>query len=490
MLASPLPAADLTNVRVALAPTEEGFALDVSGGSLLGAFDGELAVVLPQTGPTRLDIDRLRVYRTTVTGALTLGEGGVAGNLALNGGGLDGRVSIAPGMGDAQLFDADLTANNARFDGDTKIVIGRADIDASGRFGGGNTTVTASVNGSGLRYGALSIASFNADADIDNGRGKVTAAIAGRRRDRFALKLAGGFTPERITAIAQGQYAGRDITMPRRAVLTSLDGGGYRIAPTQIGYAGGYTIVEGRVGGGSTAIEAKLARMPLRLADIAGAELGLGGRLSGILQYNQRGDRVPVGNARVRIDDFTRSGLVLSSRPIDVYVVADLRPDRLVAGARLRDDASELGRFDARITGLPRAGELGTRLGRGRLNASLRYEGAAESLWRLAAIETFDLTGPMRVEARATGTLDNPRISGNLASDDLRLQSAVSGDRHRRRDRTRSVRRVAAGDHAVRRDDGARRHDQRQRHRGPCPDRRRGAGRVSICVPRPRMRGC
>ncbi|MDY7099452.1 MAG: translocation/assembly module TamB domain-containing protein, partial [Pseudomonadota bacterium] len=55
------------------------------------------------------------------------------------------------------------------------------------------------------------------------------------------------------------------------------------------------------------------------------------------------------------------------------------------------------------------------------------YDGPAQSLWRLAAIETFDLTGPIKVSARATGTLNNPNIKGQLASDDLRLQSAVSG---------------------------------------------------------------
>jgi len=429
VLASPLPAADLRDVRVGLAPSEEGFAIDVSGGSLLGPFEGELGLDLPGgDAPTRVDVNRLRVYRTNVTGALTLGERGIEGDLALSGGGLDGTVSIMPGPGDAQRFDADLRARNASFGGETVIALGRADIDASGTFGGpGGFDVDASVDGSGLQYGTLSIANFNAEAEIVDGKGNLTAAIAGRRQDRFSLKLASDFSQERISFIAQGEYAGRDITMPRRAVLTPLEDGGYRLAPTQIGYAGGFTILDGRIGGGNTAVEAKLARMPLRLADIAGSELGLGGRLSGIIEWNQRGEAAPVGNARIRIDDFTRSGLVLSSRPIDVYAVADLRADRLVAGARLRDGEEELGRFDARITGMSRAGSLASRLGQGRLRATLRYDGAAESLWRLAAVEVFDLTGPLSVEARATGTLDDPRIVGNLASDDLRLQSALSG---------------------------------------------------------------
>ncbi|MGB7370514.1 translocation/assembly module TamB domain-containing protein [Erythrobacter sp.] len=429
VLADPLPAAGLADVRVGISPSEDGFALDVSGGSLLGPFDGELGLALPGGGaPTRIDIDRLRVYRTNVTGALTLGDGGISGDLALAGGGLDGTVSILPGPGDAQRFDADIRARNARFGGETEIALRRADIDASGTFGGARgLTVDASIEGGGLQYGGLSIANFAADAAIEDGRGNVTGAIAGRRQDRFSLKFDGNFAPDRIALIAQGEYAGRAISMPRRAVLTPLDNGGYRLARTQVGYAGGFTIMEGRIGGGVTAVEAKLSQMPLRLIDIAGSELGLGGRLSGVIEWNQRENAPATGNARVRIDDFTRSGLVLSSRPIDVYAVADLRPERLVAGARLLDGEAALGRFDARITGLQRNGGLATRLGNGRLAANLRYNGAADALWRLVAVEAFDLTGPIRVEARARGTLNNPRITGNLASDDLRLQSAISG---------------------------------------------------------------
>ncbi len=64
---------------------------------------------------------------------------------------------------------------------------------------------------------------------------------------------------------------------------------------------------------------------------------------------------------------------------------------------------------------------------RGRLDGTFAYDGPAQSLWRLAAIETFDLTGPLKAEARATGTLAEPRLSGTLASDNLRLQSSISG---------------------------------------------------------------
>ncbi|MCK0129054.1 translocation/assembly module TamB domain-containing protein [Erythrobacter sp. F6033] len=427
ILADPYPAAGLADVRLAIAPSDNGFAIDTSGGSLLGPFDGALELVLPANGATQIAIERLQVYRTNVTGDLSLADAGVSGNLALSGGGLDGTVALAPAAGGAQGFDLDLTARQARFGGDTPISLTNADIDASGTFGGGASRILADVRGSGFAYGALSIAEFAANAEVVDGRGDVKASIAGRRSDRFSLKFDGDVTPERIAVLARGEYGGRPITMPRRAVLSAQSDGGWSLAPTQIGFARGYAIVEGELGGGETSLKAQLSQMPLRLADLIGSELGLGGRLSGIVNWNQSGNAAPTASARVRIDDFTRSGLILSSTPMDVLAVADLTGSSLVVGARLREDGNRLGRLDARVTSLSGGSDLARRIMNGRLDASFAYDGAASSLWRLAAIETFDLTGPISVNAKAVGTLNNPRITGNLASDDLRLQSAISG---------------------------------------------------------------
>lgn len=427
VLADPLPAAGLRDVRLAIAPSGDGFAVETSGQSMLGPFDGDLEVVIPGEGPTRIAIKRLEVYRTNVIGGLTLGENGVAGNLALEGGGLDGMIGIAPEANGALGFDVDLTARQARFGGETPIAIAYADIDASGSFLEGSSRIVANVRGSGLEYGALDIAHFAAQARIVDGRGDVTASIAGRRSDRFELKLDGDIAPGRIALLARGEFAGRAITMPRRAVLTALEDGGWRLAPTQIGFARGFAILEGTLGGERTAIEAKLSRMPLRLADLIGSELGFGGRISGVVNYDQTGSRPPTANARIRIDDFTRSGLVLSSKPIDVLAVADLSPERLLVGARIRDDGKPLGRLDARISNLGGGSDLARRIMRGRLDAKFAFDGGASALWRLLALDAFDLTGPVSITARAVGTLENPRITGNLASDKLRLQSAISG---------------------------------------------------------------
>jgi len=112
-----------------------------------------------------------------------------------------------------------------------------------------------------------------------------------------------------------------------------------------------------------------------------------------------------------------------------VLGVVDLTGERLTAAGRLLEGDARRGDVSVRITGLGTGGTLTERLMRGRLDARLAFDGAAETLWRLAAVEAFDLTGPVAIAARATGTLRNPRITGTLASDDLTLASALTGTR-------------------------------------------------------------
>src|SRR5690606_3467180 len=122
---------------------------------------------------------------------------------------------------------------------------------------------------------------------------------------------------------------------------------------------------------------------------------------------------VPTGEVRVMIDDLTRSGLVLTSRPIDLALVARLSPTQLQARAVLQDQGQTRGRLQARIANLPAAGGLSERLYAGDLFAQLRFEGPADALWRLSTLELIDLTGTLRVAADVTGSLGDPRVRGS-----------------------------------------------------------------------------
>ncbi len=427
VFADPLPAAGLADVRVALSPTDEGFRIETEGGSLLGPFAGLVNLTIPEQGDIRIGIERFDVSATRVTGNLALADGGVAGTLQFARGGVDGTLALAT-RGGGQAFEADITFANARFGGATPLAINQGTFDATGFIGNGGWTIQGNTRLAGLGYGSLFLRRLAAQAQITDGTGTFDAAIAGQRGSRFELLVGGQVAPERIAVAARGEYAGRDIIMPRRAVLTRTSDGGWQLARTQIGYAGGFTLVEGRMGGTQPmAGTVSLSAMPLSLIDALGGDLGLGGTVSGVVEMRADANGQPVGAARVTVDDLTRSGLVLTSRPIDVALVAELSTTLAQVRAVMDDDGSVNGRLQGRVANMPPGGTLTERLFAGDLLAQFRYQGPAATLWRLAAIDLIDITGPVNVAANARGSLGNPLVQGSLAGDALRVQSALTG---------------------------------------------------------------
>jgi translocation and assembly module TamB len=93
----------------------------------------------------------------------------------------------------------------------------------------------------------------------------------------------------------------------------------------------------------------------------------------------------------------------------------------------MADNGTQGGRIQALISQLPASGSLVERLQAGDLFAQLRYRGPAQSLWRLAAIDLLDFSGPVAIAADVRGSLADPRVRGSLSSEDLRIQSSISG---------------------------------------------------------------
>lgn len=425
VFAEPLPAARLTNVRIALAPIADGFRLDTQGGSPLGPFDGVINLYAPPGGPTRLVVDRMAVWQTAITGAVSFADGGASGRLVFAGGGVDGNVALAP-RGGGQGFDLALRVRDARFGGTSPIAIGVGDLTATGALVNGRSTISASLNGQGIAQGNLFLGRVAAKGRISDGQGEFIASLAGRRGSRFSLQLQGSVAPDRLALLAAGDFAGQQITMPRRAVLTAEEDG-WRLAPAQLNLGGGRLIVSGLAGGRATELDFAMDKVPLSVADILVADLGLGGTASGLAEYRHRHGAVPTGSARLMVKGLSRSGLVLTSRPVDLALVGRLGATVLETRAVVREQGQQRGRIQARIASLPASGALMDRLRAGSLFAQLRYDGPADAIWRLVALEAFDLTGPVAVAADVTGTIDDPRIGGSLASDNLRLQSAITG---------------------------------------------------------------
>ncbi len=431
VLADPLPSAGLRDVRVAVEPAGDGFAIGTTGQSLLGEFDGDLNVVAPAGGAVSIAINRLDVALTRIQGQLNLVAGGVDGGLALSGGGVAGRVGLAA-RPEGQGFDVELTARDARFGGATPLTLARADVDARGFIanaaGGDATTIEGTMSAQGIGYGNLFLGRMAANAQVRGGQGTFNAAVAGQRGSRFELLLNGEATLERIALAVRGSYAGEAITMPRRAVLARTDDGGWELERAQLSYADGFAIASGRFGGDQPmAGRLALADMPVALVDALTGDLGLGGTVSGVIDFAGSDSGVPTGEARLIASGLTRSGLVQTSRPLDIALVAQLSPSLLQARAVIEDAGVASGRLDATISNLPAGGPLGERLYAGDLFAQLRYDGPAEAVWRLAAIEVIDISGNIDVAANVRGSLGSPQVQGSLAGDGLRVQAPITG---------------------------------------------------------------
>ena len=135
----------------------------------------------------------------------------------------------------------------------------------------------------------------------------------------------------------------------------------------------------------------------------------------------------PSGDANLRVRGLTRSGLVLSSRPVDIGVVAKLAGGNAALRAVAVSEGRTIGRAQARLAPIGRSGNIGERLSVAPLFAQLRYNGPADTLWRLTGVELLDVSGPVAVGADARGTLNNPQIRGSLRTERARIESAVTG---------------------------------------------------------------
>lgn len=432
-LVDPYPDAGVKDVSLALRQDDAGdVAIDTSGQSALGPFSGQLALT-GQGNATQLVIRRLTVSDTALTGTLAIGESGASGTVALSGGGATGTLKLAPDKsGQGQGIDLSLALKNARFGGDQPLSIGNGTITASGQILKHRTTIAVDASAQGIGKGPLFIGKLDTHARLTDGTGRITASIGGRRGSRFDLNLLADVAPGQVGVIAGGTFAGQRITMPRRAVFkgeTRGDGttSGWRLSPTQIDYGGGRVVGEGLLGNGAVEMKIGLSDMPLSLGDVVFSDLGLGGKVSGALSWHHPREGLPSAETQLSIRGLTRSGLTLTSRPIDVALTGTLRQDVLETRAVASEGGQVRGRLQARIDQLGGDGALDTRLSRGRLVGQVRYGGPADALWRLMAIDNFDLTGPVDIAADISGTLADPQIRGSLAGDTMRLQSNVTG---------------------------------------------------------------
>ena len=425
-LARPNDAMGLRNVLLNLDPNAHGFAYRAQGASLLGPFTSRGAILLPGQGPAVINIADLTVSGTRASGSLRPGAGGLTGRLDLTGGGLTGSLLFDP-VNNVQRVRADLTASNARFEGPPPIAIREGRLQGVILLDPKGTSVRGSLSARGVSRGGLSIARINANANMLGGSGQVAADIVGRQGRDFVFRTLTSFSPGRINISGSGNVDRRPIQLAGPAVLAKTEDG-WRLAPTALTFSDGHASVSGLFGGAATELSARLDAMPLTVLDIAYPRLGLGGAASGTLSYRSPKDGShPSGDLNLRVRGLTRAGLVLSSKPVDIGVVAKLTGGNAAMRALAVSEGRTIGRAQARIAPLGAGDSIGERLANGTLFAQLRYNGQADTLWRLTGVEFLDMSGPVAIGADARGTLADPQIRGSVRTEQARIESPVTG---------------------------------------------------------------
>jgi translocation and assembly module TamB len=409
----------LQDVRVTLDPTAAGYNYKTNGESRLGPFTSSGQILMPRGGKTVIAIAALDVNGAHASGNLRADPGGFTGLLDVAGGGVNGSLAFSP-VGGAQKIEVHLTADKANFPGALSVRSGR--LDGTVVLADNRTTLTGVVNARGVEMNGISMARLTANANLVNGTGQVRAAFAGRRGAEFQFTTLAEISPVQIRLTGRGSVDRRPLVLEQAAVLTRADDG-WALAPTRVAFAGGQAVVSGN-SGSRPSVNAQLQSMPLSVLNIAWPNLDLSGRASGTLEYAWKGKRS--GRLDLTIRGLSRSGLVLASQPIDLGVAAVLNEDRAGLRAVAVSNGQTIGRAQARLAPLG-PGSVMTALMNAPVFAQLRYQGPADTLWRLSGIEVFDLTGPAAIGADIGGTLANPTVRGALKADNARLESSVTG---------------------------------------------------------------
>ena len=174
LFASPNATLGLSNVRAHLDPTPQGFAFTAAGGSRLGPFTSNGAILLPPGAGATIQIAALNVAGTRASGAVAVVDGGFNGQLAVSGGGLSGELLFRP-VGQIQRIEGHLAARGATLD---TVALRQGKLDFVTLLDPAGTSIEATATGLGLRRGPLSLARFNGSASLRGGVGTIRASIA------------------------------------------------------------------------------------------------------------------------------------------------------------------------------------------------------------------------------------------------------------------------------------------------------------------------
>jgi len=414
----------LANVQARVVGRGGAYAVTASGGTSYGPFTAD---VLVRPG-RQLAVDVRRVVFAGIgfTGRVVQTPAGpFAGQLRFAGSGLTGNVALADQRG-VQRADVAARGNNAVIPGAADFTVGRLILTARFINYAAAPEVVADVQIGDTRYNNVVVQAARARINYRGGRGTAQALVTGSSGVPFRVALNARLSPGDYLAALQGQVNGVTVRTANSARVRTV-GNDYVLSPTGIDFGQGSMRIAGRYGRTIQA-QARLDRLDLSTFNAFG-NLGLGGTATGSLEYAQNGAAAfPTAEARLTLNNFTRSGLAAVSEPVDLVVAARLAEPRGELRALVRRGNTVVGRVLATLT--PQGGgSWSTRLLAGQLGGGIRYNGPAAVPFSLAALPNQTLTGPMAVAADFRGQLNAPQVSGLIRADDLTYDNEIYGTR-------------------------------------------------------------
>lgn len=418
----------MSDVVATLRGNGDSYAVEGSGNTDYGPFAANVDVFTGR-GPLEIAVNPgTRFADIGITGRVRqTAAGPFAGDLVADGAGVSGNVGLSA-AGAYQRAVLALTARDARLPGPAGLVIGRAIVSADMVLAE-TPQIVADVQIGGARMNQLQIVAARAKVNYRDGRGSARVMAEGRNGFPFRIAANAALQPDLWRIALDGRANGIDFRTrsPARIIPQNAS---YRLMPTTIDLSRGTIQLAGTYGSGMN-VEARLSDVDLALINPIMPGLGLGGTASGSLDFAQASaTSFPSADARLSIDNFTRTSLAAVSRPVDMNVVGRLQPDGSSANAIIRRRGAVIGRMQVRLNPLPPgAGSWTTRLLAAPLSGGLRYNGPADTLFSLAALPDQSLTGAIGVAADFTGRVQQPQLRGIVRANNLTYENEQYGTR-------------------------------------------------------------
>jgi translocation and assembly module TamB len=418
----------LANLEARVNGAPNGYRLAATGETDYGSLSADV-VLLTASGPLTIEVERGDLSGIGFSGRIVRSDAGpFVGQLDARGQGLGGLVRLSA-AGPHQAAAINLRANNLTLQGPAQLTVGGAIVDADVTLYD-SPHIVADIQFAQTRIRDFDIAVGRVKIDYRDGTGKAQALVEGTNGVPFRVAANADLAPGLWRASVQGRATGINFRTTSPARIVPGDDG-YELLPTTVNLGRGSNArIAGRFGDGIM-LQSRLDRVNMAILNAVYPDMGLGGRASGSLDFEQAGaDAFPRADARLTIDNFTRTTAASVSEPVDINLAGKLLSDGGEARAVVRKRGSVIGRMQASLRPLgPGAGSWTERLRAAPLGGGIRYNGPADTLYSFVGPAGQHVGGPIGVAADFGCRLDDPCLQGVVRGKTLTYENQAYGTR-------------------------------------------------------------